>query len=130
MRRPRCRGATAGKYRTFEARKPYTGYGPWRRRVAVSLRHPFGLTSVSESRAEALRLCEKKLAPLGVTVRPCGPGGALPYADASFDLVLNGGAPYAADEVRRVLKPGGYFITEQAGGSDGLRLRAHARRRK
>ena len=51
------------------------------------------------------------------------PGGALPYADASFDLVLNGGAPYAADEVRRVLKPGGYFITEQAGGSDGLRLR-------
>lgn len=89
----------------------------------LALRHPFAQTSVAESRPAALHRCEKKLAPLGVAVRQSAGDGTLPYDDDSFDLVLDRGALYAAGEVRRVLKPGGYFITEQAGGSDSLRLR-------
>ena len=48
----------------------------------------------------------------------------LPFADNSFDLVLNRHDSYDINEVRRVLKPGGYFITQQVGGSNNLRLRA------
>ena len=36
----------------------------------------------------------------------------LPFADNSFDLVLNRHDSYDVNEVRRVLKPGGYFITQ------------------
>ncbi|HJB61157.1 MAG TPA: class I SAM-dependent methyltransferase [Candidatus Ruminococcus gallistercoris] len=89
----------------------------------LALRHPFAQTSVAESRPAALQRCEKKLAPLGIAVRQSAGDGTLPYDDDSFDLVLDRGALYAAGEVRRVLKHGGYFITEQAGGSDSLRLR-------
>lgn len=40
--------------------------------LLLSLRHPFGLTSVSESRAEALRLCEKSSRR---SASPCGRAG-------------------------------------------------------
>ncbi len=50
--------------------------------------------------------------------------GPLPFADSSFDLVLDRHETYDIAEIRRVLKPGGYFITQQVGGSNDLRLRA------
>jgi len=37
----------------------------------------------------------------------------LRFADATFDVVLNRHAPIAVGEISRVLKPGGYFITQQ-----------------
>ena len=66
----------------------------------------------------------KQLAPLGITVRKTEEDNPLPFADNSFDLVLNRHDSYDVNEVRRVLKPGGYFITQQVGGSNDLRLRA------
>ena len=42
--------------------------------------------------------------------------GRLELPGASFDLVLNRHAPVYAVEIVRVLRPGGVFITEQAGG--------------
>lgn len=89
----------------------------------LSLRHPFHLTSVTESWEPNVRLCEKRLVPLGITVRQSVDGETLPYDDAQFDLVLNRHECYDIGEVRRVLKPGGYFITQQVGGSNGLWLR-------
>lgn len=41
---------------------------------------------------------------------------ALAFPNNSFDLVLNRHAPIFRDEVVRVLRPGGYFITQQVGG--------------
>ena len=90
----------------------------------LSLRHPFAQTSVTESQQANFELCEKKLAPLGITVRKSEKGKPLPFADNSFDLVFNHHDFYDISEVRRVLKPGGYFITQQVGGSNDLRLRA------
>ena len=89
----------------------------------LSLRHPFKQTSVTEAWEPNLRLCEKKLAPLGITVKQAVDGEPLPYDDAAFDIVLNRHESYDINEVYRVLKPGGYFITQQVGGSNGLRLR-------
>ncbi len=40
---------------------------------------------------------------------------SLGFADASFDVVLNRHAPVSVVETARVLKPGGYFITQQVG---------------
>ena len=89
----------------------------------LSLRHPFSQTCVTEAWEPNLRLCEKKLAPLGITVKQSWDDRPLPYDDGQFDLVLNRHESYDIQEVRRVLKPGGYFITQQVGGSNGLRLR-------
>ena len=46
----------------------------------------------------------------GITVRKTEEDKPLPFADNSFDLVLNRHDFYDVNEVRRVLKPGGYFI--------------------
>ncbi len=40
----------------------------------------------------------------------------LKFADGAFDVVLNRHASIFYEEVVRVLKPGGYFITQQVGG--------------
>ncbi len=37
--------------------------------------------------------------------------------DGPFDLVLWHHAPYDLSEIRGLLKPGGFFLTEQAGGT-------------
>ena len=52
----------------------------------LSLRHPFSQTSVTESWQPNFELCEKKLAPLGITVRKTEEDKPLPFADNSFDL--------------------------------------------
>jgi SAM-dependent methyltransferase len=39
----------------------------------------------------------------------------LEFPDESFDVVLNRHAPAYADEIARVLRPGGYFVTQQVG---------------
>jgi SAM-dependent methyltransferase len=44
-----------------------------------------------------------------------GAAEALPVPDATFDLVLNRHAVVGVDEIVRVLRPGGYFLTQQVG---------------
>ncbi|MGH2583340.1 MAG: class I SAM-dependent methyltransferase, partial [Dehalococcoidia bacterium] len=43
---------------------------------------------------------------------------ALAFPDASFDVVLNRHAPFAVDQVLRVLRHGGVFITQQVGDNN------------
>lgn len=47
----------------------------------------------------------------------------MPFADASFDLVMNRHESYDAAEVQRVLAPGGLFLTQQVDGRDAQELR-------
>lgn len=82
----------------------------------LSLRHPHALISATESWEPNFLLCQKRLAPLGITVKHWEQSQPLPFADNSFDLVLNRHEFYDLQEVHRVLAPGGFFITQQVGG--------------
>ena len=42
---------------------------------------------------------------------------ALPFRDQAFDLVIDRHESYLAAEVFRVLEPGGWFVTQQCGGT-------------
>lgn len=90
----------------------------------LSLGHPHELTSVTEGYEPNYRLCLKRLAPLGIRVEfcSCGEQDTMPFEDDSFDLVINRHASYRVEEVRRVLRPGGFFVTQQVGGENGRRL--------
>lgn len=59
-----------------------------------------------------------RLHPLGVSVIEADESSALPFDNGEFDLVLNRHSAFLADEVRRVLKPGGRFLTQQVGSDD------------
>jgi SAM-dependent methyltransferase len=67
-------------------------------------------------------LARARLEPLGVTVVSYRSadvvGGPLPFADGSFDVILDRHESYDAREVSRVLAPDGRFITQQVDGSD------------
>lgn len=58
------------------------------------------------------------LAPLGIEVRDYDAerDDRLPYDDASLDVVLARHEAYCAKEVVRVLRPGGWFVTQQVDG--------------
>ncbi len=84
----------------------------------LSLDHDFSLTSVTaDKNSEFAKLLEK----YGVCVKE--EGEKLYFDDESFDLVLNYHSAYSVEEVKRVLKKGGHFITEQIGARDEEELR-------
>lgn len=60
------------------------------------------------------------LAPLGVRTAAYDPAaGPLPWEDGSFDLAVAWYAPYDPAHIRRVLRPGGFFLAQQIGGGEG-----------
>lgn len=82
----------------------------------LSLNHPFHLTSVTEGYPPNIVLCNEKLKPKGIKVYPVGEDDLLSALETeSFDIVINRHESYSIDEVKRVLKPHGIFITQQVG---------------
>ncbi|KEQ22240.1 class I SAM-dependent methyltransferase [Paenibacillus tyrfis] len=65
-----------------------------------------------------LSVAKERLEPLGVTVLSVEDDEHLPFETSQFDLVLNKHEAYSPREVRRVLTDGGYFLTQQSGGTD------------
>lgn len=84
----------------------------------LDLGHPYQLISVTEGWEPNLLLCKEKLEPLGITVKYVDDDDKLDYPDEQFDLVINRHESFDEAEVYRVLKPGGYFITQQVGGQN------------
>jgi SAM-dependent methyltransferase len=64
----------------------------------------------------------RRLRPLGVPVVRCESEAAQPFLDAAFDLLLNRHDGYSPRELKRLLAPGGRFITQQVGGRNGIEL--------
>lgn len=82
----------------------------------LSLRHPYEQTAVTEYNWPDYVACMRELAPLGVRVERCNVDQEdLPFSDNSFDVVLCRHGGYQRDELYRVLRPGGLFLTEQVG---------------
>lgn len=65
-----------------------------------------------------LRLARKRLEPLGVEVIESNGSLSqeLPFADESFDLIIDRHTSFNIAEVERVLAPGGVFLTQQVDG--------------
>jgi SAM-dependent methyltransferase len=67
-------------------------------------------------------IARARLAPLGVTVHAIEDDHILPFKDGAFDLIINRHEYFDAQEVHRLLKPGGVFITQQVGSLNDLEL--------
>jgi len=88
----------------------------------MTLEHQFSNTSVTEGYEPNVELCQKNLVPLGITVKQVYDDLVLPYEDDSFDIVINRHESYDVQEVKRVLKNNGIFITQQVGGRNNYEL--------
>ncbi len=73
-------------------------------------------TCATESYPPNIIIAKKRLEPLGIKVFPIDSDDSLPFPDNSFQVIINRHESYSPKEVYRILKPGGIFITQQAGG--------------
>ena len=88
----------------------------------LSLRHPYENTAATEGYLPNVKLCRDRLLPLGIDLRECKDAGKIPFADESFDIIINRHGDFFPPEIRRLLKPGGLFITQQVGSDNDREL--------
>jgi len=88
----------------------------------LALGHPHENTAATEAYKPNVTLCEQTLTPLGILFREADGKRTLPFEDASFDMVINRHGDYNPQEIHRVLKPGGLFITQQVGALNDREL--------
>jgi SAM-dependent methyltransferase len=80
---------------------------------------PFpGRATATEGYEPNLSAARRRLEPLGVAVFQANTASGMPFADASFDLVLNRHGGFGPEEMHRVLKRGGVFLSQQVGGDN------------
>jgi SAM-dependent methyltransferase len=79
-------------------------------------------TWATESYLPNLPVAQARLAPLGVRVVAVADETRLPLPDAHVDLVINRHESFDPSELRRILRPGGTFLTQQVGGQDNRAL--------
>ena len=87
-----------------------------------SLGHPCENTAATENYPPNVALCREVLLPLGIDFRPGDGKGKLPFEDDRFDMVSDRHGDFNAEEIYRVLKPGGLFITQQVGAENDREL--------
>ena len=90
--------------------------------VLLSLTQPHENTAAMENYPPNVALCKDVLLPLGIDFRPGDGKGNLPFDDGRFDMVINRHGDFNAEEICRVLKPGGLFITQQVGAENDREL--------
>ncbi|WP_431961330.1 class I SAM-dependent methyltransferase [Actinacidiphila sp. bgisy160] len=74
------------------------------------------VVAATESWAPNLEIARRNLAPLGATVVEAEDTADLPFPDGHFDLVVSRHPVVTRwDEVRRVLRPGGAYLSQQVG---------------
>jgi SAM-dependent methyltransferase len=79
-------------------------------------------TCATEAYAPNVPVAIERLSPLGVKVSQIESDDFLPFTDKRFDVIINRHEAYSPHEVRRILKPGGIFMTQQVGGTNEVRL--------
>lgn len=88
----------------------------------LSLGHPYGNTAATEGYPPNVELCRKELLPLGIDFKACDNASDVPFADNSFDMIINRHGDFDPEEIFRMLRPNGMFITEQVGADNDLDL--------
>lgn len=78
-------------------------------------------TCATEDYGPNIPVAESNLKPLGVEVLQRD-NELIPYADNTFDLVINRHGSYIEEEIFRVLKSGGKYITQQVGPENMIAL--------
>ena len=84
----------------------------------LSLHHPYGNTAATEGYPPNVQLCRERLIPLGIDLRECSDASRVPFDDDAFDIMINRHGDFNPAEVKRMLKPGGYFVTQQVGSEN------------
>lgn len=79
-------------------------------------------TAATENYTPNVPVARWRLGPLGVDLVTLESDSTLPFPDQHFDLIINRHESYDPAEVRRVLRGGGTFLTQQVGGDDNARL--------
>ncbi len=79
-------------------------------------------TCATEGYPPNVPIARARLEPLGVSVYHVEKHPILPLQDSAFDLVINRHEAFDSGEVYRVLKSGSWFITQQVGGENYMRL--------
>lgn len=88
----------------------------------LSLGHPCESLAATENYPPNVALCREKLLPLGIDFRQADGGGMLPFDSGSFDMIINRHGDFNPEEISRVIKPGGIFVTEQVGAENDREL--------
>ena len=88
----------------------------------LSLNHPHENTAATEGYPPNVELCRQTLLPLGIDFRPGDGKEKLPFKDGSFDMVINRHGDFNAEDIYRVLKSSGIFITQQVGAENDREL--------
>lgn len=81
----------------------------------LSLKHPFENTYATEGYPPNVELCKEVLLPLGIHFKECNNASRFPFENDSFDMVINRHGDFNANEISRILKKDGLFITQQVG---------------
>ena len=79
-------------------------------------------THATEAYPPNQEIASARLTPLRVTLHKTQENEALPFTDERFDLVISRHESSDPEEIWRVLKNGGTFITQQVGGLDNLEI--------
>ena len=88
----------------------------------LSLKRPFHNTAATEGYPPNVELCKKTLLPLGIDFKSCDTPSNIPFESESFDIIINRHGDFHAEELYRLLKKGGLFITEQVGSENDRNL--------
>lgn len=84
----------------------------------LALGHPYENTAATEAYPPNVELCKQELLPLGIDFKQADGKGTLPFADESFDMVIDRHGDFNAQEIYRVLKKDGLFVTQQVGAEN------------
>ena len=81
----------------------------------LSLKHPFHKTAATEGYPPNVELCREKLLPFGIDFKACQNPAEIQFEKERFDMVINRHGNFCPEELYRIIKKGGLFITEQVG---------------
>ena len=77
---------------------------------------------MTEVFAPNVKLCEEILGTMGIRVCEVNDYENMPFEENAFDIIINRHGDYDVEELYRILKPGGIFITQQVGEDNDREL--------